>query len=70
MSNKHIAFRVWYFLRTLALWMSHGGPLCKRLLSWDLWNGNARIDYQEGTFGMFVRWIISGEIFKKLEKES
>ncbi len=70
MSNKHIGFRVWYFLKTFTMWIFHGGPFCKRLLCWDLWNGDIKIDYQEGTFGQFARWIISGKIFKRLEEES
>ncbi len=66
MKNKHVKFRLWYFFKTFIMWISHGGPFNRRLLSWDLWNGNEKIDYQEGTFWQFVKWIISGEIFKKL----
>lgn len=70
MSNKYVGFRIWYFLKTFFMWISNGGPFNARLLSWDLWDGDVKLDYQEGTFEQFVRWIISGEIFKKLEEES
>ncbi|MCI9427373.1 MAG: hypothetical protein HFI81_06390 [Eubacterium sp.] len=70
MQKKHIGFRLWYLSKTFFMWLLHGGPFNKRLISWDLWMEDVRIDYQEGTFKEFVKWIISGEIFKKLEKES
>lgn len=66
MSRGELKFRWNYFLRTLKLWASHGGPFCRDPLSWDLWADEVRVEYHVGTFGQFVKWIITHETFDNL----
>lgn len=66
MSIEELKFRWCYFWDTFKRWLFSGGVFCKDPLYWDLWVNEERVEWYIGSFGQFVKWIVTHETFDNL----